>query len=220
MLIVILPECKKPHCMNDRLEFLEPPPGHFAHNETTSWSFFFAIFDRLRLRWHQLKYWLAFVNSENQENLPGWNVGVDFDKVGDIISRNSQKLVRRSWSRETYSVIARPSSDSPPFTLFPLTFVSRRKSRREIWSCCLGDRSFIAGAVGRLVGIGRLTLLATARAPTGGPRWSGAGGQVVLCCCCSALLLCCCYSPLSSCRGASSGVLVAQWEWGDTAVPQ
>ena len=36
----------------------------------------------------------AFVNSENQENLPEWNVGVDFDKVGDIISRNSQKLVR------------------------------------------------------------------------------------------------------------------------------
>ena len=73
---------------------------------------------------------------------------------------------------------------------FPSFLVSRRKSRREIWSCCLGDRSFIAGAVGRLVGIGRLTLLATARAPTGGPRWSGAGGQVVLCCC-SALLLCC-----------------------------
>ena len=77
---------------------------------------------------------------------------------------------------------------------FPSFLVSRRKSRREIWSCCLCDRSFIAGAVGRLVGIGRLTLLATARAPTGGPRWSGAGGQVVLCCC-SALLLCCCYSP-------------------------
>ena len=35
----------------------------------------------------------AFVNSENQENLPGWNVGVDFEKVGDIISRNSQKLI-------------------------------------------------------------------------------------------------------------------------------
>ena len=163
------------------------------------------------LWWHPWNYWL-------RDNLVGGNTVILFRMAKGTVLRFWQcwwhDVEKLTVSLLVLALIRLLVS----FSLFSSSqkslgcckILSDRNSWvRNVGTCCILARcaaqlSSLAGAGGRLAGVGRLTLLATARPERRQVVRDGQGGRWWC-------------PPLSSCRGASSGVLVAQW--GDTAVP-